>query len=88
MIPPSYGSILLHNSCLNRTPGENCYRLGYLGPNGIPEDVPKREQNLILVFQILDLEDEPLTCGMPYNFVVLNSPVTGHPGKMIINPNW
>ena len=41
MIPTSYGSILFQNSSLNRTPGENRYSLGYLGPNGIPEDVPK-----------------------------------------------
>ena len=26
--------------------------------------------------------------GMPYNFAVLNSLVTGHLGKMIISPNW
>ena len=55
--------------------------MGYRGPNGIPEDVPEREQNLISVFQISDSEDEPVTRGMPYNFVVLNSPVTGHLGK-------
>ena len=33
-------------------------------------------------------KDEPVTCGMPYNFTVLKSPVTSHIGKMIINPNW
>ena len=33
-------------------------------------------------------EDEPATRGMSYNFVVLNSPVTGHLGERIINPNW
>ena len=63
--------------------------MGYRGPNGITEDVPERERTLILVVLILDLEDEPVTCGMPYNFTVLNySPVTGHLGKMIINPKW
>ena len=31
--------------------------------------------------QISDLEDEPVARGMPYNFDVLNSPVTGHLGK-------
>ena len=41
MIPPSYGSSLFQNSSLNKTPGENRYSLGYLGPNWIPEDVSK-----------------------------------------------
>ena len=36
----------------------------------------------------LDPEDETMTRGNPYNFVVLNSLVTGHLGKMIINPKW
>ena len=31
--------------------------------------------------QILEPEDETVTRGSPYNFVVLNSPVTGHRGK-------
>ena len=88
MFPPSYGSNLFQNSSLNRTPGDNCCRVGYRGPNGIPKDVLERAQNLISVFQISDLEDEPVTRGMMYNFIVLNSPVIGHPGKMIINPNW
>ena len=38
--------------------------------------------------QILDLEDELVTHGCPYNFCILNSPITGHLGKRIINPNW
>ena len=29
-----------------------------------------------------------MTHGSPYNFVVLNSPVIGHLGKMIISRNW
>ena len=62
--------------------------MGYRGPNGIPKDFLERERNLILVVQILDSEDEPVTRGMLYNFAILNSPVTGHLGKMIINPNW
>jgi len=70
------------------TPGENCNILGYRGPNGIPEDVLERARTLILVVQISDSEDEPVTHGMPYNFVVLNNPVTGHLGKRIINPKW
>ena len=37
---------------------------------------------------VLDLEDEPMTCGSPYNLVVLNSPVTCHLGKRTLSPNW
>ena len=40
------------------------------------------------VVQISEPEDEPVTRGMPYNFTILNSAVTGHLGTMIINPNW
>ena len=61
--------------------------LGYRGPNGILEDVLERAQTLISMVQISDSEYEPVTCGMPYNFVVLNSPVTDDLGKRIINPN-
>ena len=60
----------------------------YRGPNGILEDVPERERPVLSLVQILDSEDEPVTRGTPYNFNVLNSPVTGHLGKIIINPNW
>ena len=42
MIPPSEGSILFYDSFLNRTPGDNCYILGYKGPNEIYEDVIER----------------------------------------------
>ena len=87
MIPPSYGSSLFQNSSLNRTHGENCYILGYRGPNKIPEDFPQRERTLISVVQSSDLEYETMTYGMLYNFAVLNSPVTGYLGKMIIIPN-
>ena len=62
--------------------------MGYRGPNGIIEDVPKIEWNLIFVVQISEPEDEPMTHGMPYNFTILNSPVIGHLGKMILNSNW
>ena len=55
--------------------------MGYRGPNKIPEDVPEREQTLILLVRILDSEDEPVTRGMLYNFVILNSLVIGHLGK-------
>ena len=60
--------------------------MGYRGPNGIPKNVPKIARNLILVVRISESEDQPVTCGMPYNFDILNSPVTGHLGKRIINP--
>ena len=42
-------------------------------------------QTLLSVVQISEPKDEPVTCGIPYNFTVLNSPVTGHLGKRIIN---
>ena len=70
------------------TPGENCYSLGYTGPNGIPKDVPERAQIVLPLIRILGSEDEPVTRRMPYNFTILNSPVTGHLGKRIININW
>ena len=62
--------------------------MGYRGPNEIPEDVPERARTVLSVVQISEPEYEPVTCGMPYNFTVLNRPVTGHLGKMIIDPNW
>ena len=62
--------------------------MGYRGPNGILEDVPERARTILSMVQILEPEEETVTRGMPYNFVVLNSPVTGHLGKRIINPNW
>ena len=46
------------------------------------------EWNVLSVVQVLDSEDETVTHESPYNFAVLNSPVTGHLGKMIISPNW
>ena len=88
MIPPNKSSNLSQDSSLNKTPRENCYILGYRGPNGIPEDVPKIEQTVLSMVQTLEPEDEPVTHVMPYNFTVLNNSVTGHLGKMIINPNW
>ena len=88
MTPPSYGFILFQNSSLNRTLGDNCYSLGYRGPNRIPKDVPERAQTVISMVRSSDSEDEPVTRGIPYHFVVLNSSVTGHLGKRIINPKW
>ena len=37
---------------------------------------------------ISEPEDETVTRGRLYNFDVLNSPVTGHLGKKIINTKW
>ena len=62
--------------------------MGYRGPNGIPEDFPERARTVLSFFRISDSEDELVTRGMPYNFVVLNSLETGHRGKMTISPNW
>ena len=62
--------------------------MGYRGPDGIPEDVPEISRTVLSMVQIFEPKDEPVTCGMPYNFPVMNNPVTGHLGKMIINPQW
>ena len=62
--------------------------MGYRGPNGIMEDVIEIEWTLFSVVLILEPENEPVTRGIPYNFTVLNSPVTSHLGKTIINPKW
>ena len=71
MISPSLGSILFQKSSINRTPGKISNIFGYIGPNGIPEDVPERARTVISVVQISDSDDEPVTRGMPYNFAVL-----------------
>jgi len=62
--------------------------LGYKGINEISEDVPKMERTIISLVEVSDPEYETVTCGSLYNFTVLNSPITGHIGKMIISPNW
>ena len=62
--------------------------MGYRGLNGILEDVLERAWILISVVLISEPEDETVTHGMLYNFAILNSPETGHLGKMIISPNW
>ena len=38
--------------------------------------------------RISNPEYETVTCGRLYNFVVHNSPVTGHLGKRILKPKW
>jgi len=48
----------------------------------------QKERNLISFGPKVKPENEPVTRGMPYNFAVMNSPVTGHLGKRIINPKW
>ena len=70
------------------TPMENHYRLGYRGPNGIHKYFPEISWTLISVVRSSELEDEKVTRGRLYNVSILNSPVTGHLGKRIINPNW
>ena len=67
---------------------ENCYISSYEGLNEIYKYVPERAWNLISMVQVSYLEDEIVTCGIPYNFAILNIPVTGHLGKIIISPNW
>ena len=62
--------------------------MGYTGPNEIYKYVPKMAWNFPFVVIVSDPEDETMTHGIPYKFVVLNSPVIGHLGKMIISPNW
>ena len=88
MIPPNQGSSLFQDSSLNRTPKENCYILGYEGPNAISQDVPNRAQNLISLVKVSDLDDETVTRGSPYKFFMMNSPEISHLGKTIISPNW
>ena len=60
----------------------------YRGPNGIPEEVPEIALTLISMVRRSNSENELGTRGMLYNFTVLNSPVTGHLGKRIINTKW
>ena len=88
MIPPNQGSIISQDSFLNRTPRENCYILGYKGPNEISQDVPEREHIAISLVKILDPEGETMTRGSPYKFTMLNSLELSHRGKTIISPNW
>ena len=59
--------------------------MGYKGPNPneISEDVPERARIVLFVVRVSDPKDETVTHGSLYNFVVLNSPVTGHLWKMI-----
>ena len=66
----------------------DCYISGYKGPNEIYEAIPKMARTVIFVGEVSDPEDETVTCGSPYNFAIVNSSVTGHRGKRIINPNW
>ena len=65
MIPPNQGSSLFQDSSLNRTPGANCYILGYKGPNEISKDILEMEQTIISLVQVSELEDEIVTPGSP-----------------------
>ena len=62
--------------------------MGYKSPNVIYEGVTERAQKLLSVIQVSNPEDETVTLGSPYKFTILNSPVTGHLGKRIINTKW
>ena len=84
MFPPNQGSNLFQDSSLNRKPRENCYIVGYEGPNEILKDVPERAQPIISMLKISDPEDETVTCGSPYKFVLLNSPEMSHLGKPVM----
>ena len=70
------------------TPRDNCYILGYEGPNEIYQDVPEKEWTLISMVKVSDHEGEIVTRGSPYKFAMLNSPKISHLGKMLISPNW
>ena len=67
---------------------ENCYILGYEGPNEISQDVPERARTALSVVKISDPKDETVTRGSPYKFSLLNSPEISHLGKTRISPNW
>ena len=88
MIPPNQGFNLFQDSSLNKTPRENFYISIYEGPNGISKDVPDRAQTLLFVVKVSDLDDETVTCGIPYNLAILNSPERSHLGKNLIPPKW
>ena len=88
MIPPNQGSSLSLDSSLKRKPRENCYILGYEGPNEILQNVTDREQPIISVIKFSNPEGETVTRGSPYKFIMLNSPKLSHCGKTIISPNW
>ena len=46
------------------------------------------EWTVCFVVEVSDPKDETMTHGSPYNFDVMNSPITGHLGNMIVSPNW
>ena len=88
MIPPNQGSILSQDSSLNKTPAENCYILGYEGPNEISQALIERAQIVLSVLNISDPKGETTTRGSPYKFSLLNGPAKSHCGKTWISPNW
>ena len=88
MIPPNQGSNLSQDSSPNRTPRENCYNLGYKGPNEILQLVLDRAWTILSVVKVSDLEGETVTRGSLYKFIMPNSPEISHLGKTLISPNW
>ena len=80
VIPPNQGSNPFQDSCLNRTPRENCYISGYKVPNGA--------WTVMYLVKILDLDDETGTRGILYKFAMLNNPKISHLGKFRISPTW
>ena len=66
---------------------ENCYILGYEGPNEIFQDALDRAQTLISVVKVSNPEGETMTRGSLYKFAMLNCPETCHLGKTLISLN-
>ena len=87
MIPLIQGSNLSQDLFLNMIPWDNCYISGYEGPNEIYKDIPERQRTMLSMVNVLYPKDETVTCGSLYNFTMMNSPKTGHLGKMLISPN-
>ena len=88
MIPPNQGSNLSQDSSLNKTHRENCYISNYEIPNENLQDFPDREQTLLYVVKVSELEGQTVTHGSLYKFVMLNSPEISHLGKTLISHNW
>ena len=88
MIPPNQGSSLSLDSSQKRTPRENCYILGYEGPNEISQDFPYRGWNVLFVVKVSNPKGEKVTHGSLYKFAMLNSIEINHLGKTLISTNW
>ena len=88
MIPPNQSSSLSLDSSLNMTPWENCYILGYEGPNEISQGFPDRELTLISIVNVLEPKGGIVTHGIVCKFAMMNSLEISHLGKLRISPNW